>query len=41
MLLRLESSTWVPAASDPRLHDPRLIGIQFWGLSLSRADASR
>ncbi len=41
MLLRLESSAWVPAATDPRLHDPRLVGIQFWGLRLSRADASR
>ena len=41
MLLRLESSAWVPAATDPRLHDPRLIGIQFWGLSLSHADVSR
>lgn len=41
LVLQLESSTWLPAAEDPRLQDPRTIGIQFWGLTLSAGNAQR
>ena len=34
LLLRIQSDTWVPAASDPRLTDRRPVGVQFASLTL-------
>jgi len=33
LLVRLESSTWIPAHDDPQGRDPRRLGVQFAGLA--------
>ncbi|MCG8351053.1 MAG: hypothetical protein MI924_25060 [Chloroflexales bacterium] len=37
MLLRLESSVWIPAFEDQRQNDQRSIGVQFGGLTVTSA----
>jgi hypothetical protein len=33
-LLRITSSTWIPAEADPALHDQRQLGVQFGGITV-------